>query len=60
MKQNVKIIRDITTLRESIRQNWKDLEALHLSDEEIEGIRTHIDWCQSELAELRDKLVSGE
>lgn len=56
MTEKEKLLRDIETLRESMRRDWKDLAALHLDPEDRAGIKKHIEWCQQELAELVAKL----
>lgn len=56
MNQKDKLLRDIETLRESMRRDWKDLATLQLSIEDRAGIKQHIAWCQNELKELLSKL----
>jgi len=56
MSQKEKLLRDIKTLMESVHQDWSDLSALQLSQEDRAGIRKHIERCLAELKELKKKL----
>jgi len=56
MKKQDKLFRNIKTLRESIRLDWRDVGSLNLSAEEIIGIKKHIKWCTDELQELNSQL----
>ena len=56
MSQKEKLLRDIKTLMESVHQDWSDLSALQLSQEDRAGIRKHIELCLAELKELKKKL----
>lgn len=56
MSQKEKLIRDIETLRESVRQDWRDLSVLQLSQEDRSGIKKHIQCCLDELKDLEKKL----
>ena len=47
-----KQIKNIDTLRASIRLGWIDLGKLDLPVKEREGIKKHIQWCQFELKQL--------
>jgi hypothetical protein len=51
MTDKDKLLRDIDTLRESIRLDWVDLARLSLTQEERGGIRQHIELCFRELQE---------
>ncbi len=55
-KESEELVRHIDALKESIRLNWAELETKHLSREDRAGIRLHIDWCETELRNLRDRL----
>ena len=52
MTDQQKRLRDIDTLRESIRLNYADLDKMVLTPDERAGIRQHIGWCIKELTEL--------
>jgi hypothetical protein len=56
MNQKEKLLRDIETLRESVRHDWRDLSAVQLSQEDRAGIKKHIQCCLAELKELEKKL----
>lgn len=58
MNEKEKLIRDIDTLRESIRLDWQEIGTKSLTDEEKQGIRQHIGWCQNELDNLLKRLDS--
>jgi len=49
MTKREKLLRDIETLRESIRQEWADMAQLSLTAEERAGIGRHIQLCIEEL-----------
>lgn len=56
MKETEKLLRDINTLRESIKLDWKDLSTLQLTEKERSEIKQHIEWCQNELKDLFARL----
>jgi len=57
MTEKEKLIRDITTIRESINRDWADLSSLSsLSHDERTAIRTHIEQCIQELKGLIERL----
>jgi hypothetical protein len=61
MTENEKLLRDINGLRDSIRQQWRDLVTLQLTREEYLAIRQGIDSLTAELARARThKSGSGE
>ncbi|MFC4292337.1 hypothetical protein ACFOWX_07905 [Sphingorhabdus arenilitoris] len=47
---------DAEALVESIRLDWRDLAELPLTQEQRQGIRTHIQWAQEELGGLLAEL----
>ena len=53
-----KLIRDIKTLKESIQRDWHDLGTKNLSPGDRADIRKHIDSCDAELRDLRERLDS--
>lgn len=57
MAKKEKLIRDITTIRETINRDWADLTSLlSLSHDERTAIRTHIEQCVQDLKELTERL----
>jgi hypothetical protein len=56
MTPTEKLLRDIETLRASVRTDWADLGTKSLSKEERAGIRQHIEICNAELKGLLEKL----
>ena len=59
MKMTVKekLMRDITTIRESINRDWADLSSvLSLSHDDRTAIRAHIEQCVQDLKELTNRL----
>ena len=44
-----RVVRDIETLQESLRQDWQDLAALELSQSERNDVRKHMKWCAAQL-----------
>jgi hypothetical protein len=57
MTEKEKLIRDITTIRESINRDWADLSSLlSLSHDDRTAIRTHIEQCVQDLKELTERL----
>jgi hypothetical protein len=52
MTKREKLLRDIDTLRESIRQEWTDMAQLSLTAEERARIGRHIQLCIEELHDL--------
>lgn len=56
MKDREKLLRDIETLLEAVRLDWRDIESKHLTQEEKTGIKKHIRWCLDELKILHKKL----
>jgi hypothetical protein len=48
-----KIIRDIDTLKETVRLDWRDLATLNLQPSDRAAIRRHIDQCIMDLTDLR-------
>jgi hypothetical protein len=59
MTDQQKRLRDIDTLRESIRLNYADLNKMVLTGVERAGIRQHIGWCIKDLTELLTRLDSA-
>ena len=49
------LLRDIETLRTSMRLDWHEL-ASRLSPEEKTGIRQHLETCQAEIKVLLERL----
>ncbi len=56
MTKREKLLRDIETLRESIRQEWTDMAQLSLTAEERGRIGRHIQLCIEELHDLFRRL----
>jgi hypothetical protein len=57
MTEKEKLIRDITTIRESINRDWADLSSLFsLSHDDRTAIRTHIEQCVQDLKEPTERL----
>jgi hypothetical protein len=57
MTEKEKLIRDITTIRESINRDWADLSSiLSLSHDDRTAIRAHIEQCVQDLKELTKRL----
>lgn len=57
MTEKEKLIRDITTIRESINRDWADLSSiLSLSHDDRTAIRAHIEQCVQDLKELAERL----
>lgn len=55
MSQREKLVRDIETLKSSLRHGWRDI-SVALTTEEIAGLRTHIEGCMNELQDLHARL----
>jgi hypothetical protein len=51
-----KLVRDIQTLTDAIKGDFRDLHQLRLGEVEREGIHRHIDWCIEELRGLQDQM----
>ena len=51
-----KVVRDIETLQESLRNDWKDLAALNLSPAERGEVRRHMELCIVQLNYLIGQL----
>jgi len=60
MNETEKLLRDIETLRSSLRIDWSDLTSMSLSKEERTGIREHIEIAREELNTLLERLWSLE
>jgi hypothetical protein len=57
MTEKEKLIRDITTIRESINRDWADLSSLlSLTYDDRTAIRTYIERCAQDLKELTERL----
>ena len=57
MTEKERLIRDITTIRESINRDWADLSSiLSLSHDDRTAIRAHIEQCVQDLKELAERL----
>jgi|GEM_PF-1438935 hypothetical protein len=56
MTPQEKIKADIDTLLGSVKQDWKNLDGLHLSGNDRARIRMHINWCITELSDLAQRL----
>ena len=57
MTEKEKLIRDITTIRESINRDWADLSSiLSLSHDDRTAIRAHIEQCVQDLKDLTKRL----
>ena len=57
MTEKERLIRDITTIRESINRDWADLSSiLSLSHDDRTAIRAHIEQCVQDLKELTNRL----
>ena len=52
MNNQDKLIRDIDTLRESIKTDWQDMAGRNLTAPQRRDIRKHIAWCINELNTL--------
>lgn len=52
--------RDIETLKDSVRLNWRDIGTRQLSAQERAGIKQNIKWCLDEMKKLYDQLESTE
>jgi hypothetical protein len=52
MTNREKLVRDIETLRESLRVNREELANRPMSDAELRGIVQHGAWLMDELAQL--------
>jgi hypothetical protein len=57
MTKAEKLIRDIETLRKSIRLDWQDKASGIANPSEI---RQHISWCVKELQHLEEQLSQKE
>jgi hypothetical protein len=55
MTETEMLLRDIETLRTSMRLDWHEL-ANRLSPEERAGIREHLEACQADLKVLLERL----
>lgn len=55
MTNEEKLIKNIETLKQSLRLDWRDLSASQMSIEDRNNIKAHIKWCLSELKELEIK-----
>ncbi|HXY58805.1 MAG TPA: hypothetical protein VEH76_09500 [Methylocystis sp.] len=51
-----KLLRDILTLRESIKIDWEELYANPLREQERREIYKHMEVCQAELKILLERL----
>jgi hypothetical protein len=60
MTKREKLIRDIETLRASIRQDWADLARLSLTAEDRAGIGRHVQLCIEELHDLIGRLDGAQ
>jgi Zn-finger domain-containing protein len=57
MTKKENLIRDVTTIRESINRDWADLSSiLSLSHDDRTAIRAHIEQCVQDLKELTERL----
>lgn len=56
MNETEKLLLDIETLRDSIRQNWADLSVLPVTADESKSIHCGIESLQSELEALLKRL----
>ena len=57
MTKRENLIRDVTTIRESINRDWADLSSiLSLSHDDRTAIRAHIEQCVQDLNELTERL----
>jgi hypothetical protein len=56
MTEREKLIRDIDTLIDSLREDWKDLATKNMTPEERADTKQHIQWLVQELEELLRKL----
>jgi hypothetical protein len=57
MTEKENLIRDITTIRESINRDWADLSSiLSLSHDDRTAIRAHIEQCVQDLKDLTKRL----
>jgi hypothetical protein len=57
MTEKENLIRDITTIRESINRDWANLSSiLSLSHDDRTAIRAHIEQCVQDLKELTKRL----
>jgi hypothetical protein len=57
MTKNEKLLRDINGLKDSIRQQWRDLVTLPLTKEDRLAMREGIDSLTEELARLNAELL---
>lgn len=51
-----KLVRDIQTLTDAIKSDFRDLHQLRLGESERESIHRHIDRCIQELHGLQDQM----
>jgi hypothetical protein len=56
MTEKEALLRNITTVRETIDRDWADLTSLSLSHEERTALREHIEQCVQELKGLIKRL----
>jgi hypothetical protein len=56
LTETEKLLRDIETLRTSIRTDWADLATKSLSKEDRAGVREHLEICSAELKNLLEQL----
>ena len=56
MTEKETLLRNITTVRETINQDWADLTSLSLSHDERTALREHIEQCVQDLKELTKRL----
>ncbi len=59
MTEKQKLIREIETLRESIRTDWQDLATKPLQPNDRKEIRQHIDSCIADLKIVLEQLVDS-
>jgi hypothetical protein len=59
MNSAEKIRENVATLKESIARDWQDLVTATTVEERV-SIRTHLQWCISELTWLVDELAKAD
>jgi len=51
-----KLVRDLDTLADSIRNDWVDLATKRLSIDDRDALRKHLQWCLTEMERLRQRI----
>jgi hypothetical protein len=56
MTEKEKLLRDISTVRETINRDWADLTHLSLSHDDRTALRAHIEQCVQDLKGLTERI----